>query len=150
MGPLATQLLAAMPRLSTTGRDIIGLLADSGGRIDSADSFATQFCLRSRHQLARTLRREGLPQIEELHAWIKVLHLLLEWEITHRSLLTLAHNEALYAPNCYRLIKRVTGKTWRAACAEGFSIMLVTFVSRYQGVRHGGKGGAQETVGQIA
>jgi hypothetical protein len=130
MGALAQQLSSAIPRLSDRGRDIIGLLADSGGCIDCPDALAMRIHLHSRHQLARVLRREGLPQIEELGAWIKVLRLLLDWEQTHRSLYTMALGASLYPPTCYRLVKRVTGKTWRQACDDGFGVMLVRFVSR--------------------
>ena len=130
MEAFAQQLSLAIPQLSATGREIIGLLAESGGCIDCPDSFAMRVHLRSRHQLARVLRREGLPQIEELCAWIKVLALLLDHERTHRSLYTISMNASLYPPTCYRLVKRVTSKTWRQACDDGFGIMLVRFVNR--------------------
>ena len=130
MNLLAQQLCSAIPRLSATGREVITLVADCGGCIDCPDSFATNLQLRSRHQLARVLRREGLPQIEELCAWIKVLRLLLDWEHTHRSLYTMALDASLYPPTCYRLVKRITSKTWRQACEDGFGTMLVRFVNR--------------------
>ena len=98
MEPLALQLGCAVPQLSARGHEILALLANSGARIQSADSVALRLGLHSRHQVARALRREGLPQIEELCAWIKVLHLLLEWEHTHRSLLTLARKQRYTRP----------------------------------------------------
>ena len=130
MQAFAQQLSLTIPRLSPRGREIIDLLADSGGCIDCPDSLATTIHLRSRHQLARVLRREGLPQIEELCAWMKVLCLLLDWEHTHRSLYTMALDASLHPPTCYRLVKRITSKTWRQACEDGFGIMLVRFVNR--------------------
>lgn len=130
MDELAQHLCLAMPRLSATGREVIALLADSGGCIDCPNSVATRIHLGSRHQLARALRREGLPQIEELCAWIKVLRLLLDWEHSHRSLYMMAMDASLYPPTCYRLVKRITSKTWRQACGDGFGIMLVRFVNR--------------------
>lgn len=147
---LAPQLVAAVPRLSTTGRGILALLADSGGHNESANSVALGLGLHSRHQLARALRREGLPQIEELCAWVKTLYLLLEWEHTHRSLYTLALDAALYPPTCYRLVKRITGKTWRQVCADGFAIMLLSFVNRCLTLRHGRDVALRTAVGQIA
>lgn len=147
---LASQLHAAVPRLSAAGHEILALLVGSGGRVASADSFAAGLGLRSRHQLARALKREGLPQIEELCAWIKALHLLLEWEHTHRSLFTLALEAALDPPTCYHLVKRVSGKTWRQACADGYAIMLLTFVNRCLTLRHGRETAVQTAVGQIA
>jgi DNA-binding phage protein len=150
MEPLALQLVAAIPRLSSTGRAMLALLADSDGRNQSADSLALHVGLRSRHQLARALRREGLPQIEELCAWVKALNFLLRWEHCHRSLYTLALDAALYPPTCYRLVKRVTGKTWRQTCADGFGMMLVSFVNRCSTLRPARNIGAQPTVGNIA
>ena len=147
---LAPQLIAAVPRVSSTGRAILTQLADSGGRNESADSVALGLGLRSRHQLARALRRDGLPQIEELCAWVKALYLLLEWEHTHRSLYTLALDAALHPPTCYRLVKRVTGKTWRQACTDGFGIMLLGFVNRCLTLRDGREAAVRTALGQIA
>ena len=147
---LAPQLISTVPHLAAAGHEILALLAGSGGCIVSADSFAAGLGFRSRHQLARALRREGLPQIEELCAWIKVLHLLLEWEHTHRSLFTLALEAALHPPTCYRLVKRVSGKTWRQACADGYAIMLLSFVNRCLGLRHGGEAAVRIAVGRTA
>jgi len=30
----------------------------------------------------------------------------------------------------YRAVKRITGKTWRVVKAEGYGVMLVTFLDR--------------------
>lgn len=150
MDLLAPQLHSAVPRLSAAGHEILALLADSAGRIASADSFADRLGLHSRHQLARALRREGLPQIEELCAWIKTLQWLLEWEHTHQSLFTLALEGALHPPTCYRLVKRVTGKTWRDTCADGYAITLLSFVNRCLALRHRRETALGTDVGRIA
>ncbi len=150
MEPLALQLGCAVPQLSARGHEILALLDVSGGRVSSADSFALGLGLRSRHQLAGALRREGLPQIEELCAWIKALHWLLEWEHTHQSLFTLAREAALQPPTCYRLVKRVTGKTWRQACADGFAILLLSFVNRCLSLRHIREAAVRTAIGRIA
>jgi hypothetical protein len=147
---LAPHLHSAVPRLSVAGHEILALLAGSGGCIVSADSFAADLGLRSRHQLTRALRREGLPQIEELCAWIKVLQWLLGWEHTHQSLFTLGLDAELHPPTCYRLVKRVSGKTWRQACADGYAIMLLSFVNRCLGLRHGREAAVRSAVGRIA
>ncbi len=135
MEALAQRLCVAIPTLSPIGRDIMTLLADAGGGFECPDSVATDLHLRDRHHLARVLKREGLPQIEELSAWIKVLRLLEDWEVTHRSLYSMAIDATFYPPTCYRMVKRITGKTWRQACDDGFGIMLVRFVSRCMTIR---------------
>jgi hypothetical protein len=139
-----------MPQLSACGHEIVALLAASGGRIGSADSFARGLGLRSRHQLARALRREGLPQIEELCAWIKTLQWLLAWEHTHQSLFALALEAALRPPTCYRLVKRVTGKTWRQTCTDGFAITLLSLVNRCLALPHGREPALRPVFGRIA
>jgi hypothetical protein len=97
----------------------------------SAHNFSQQLGLSTRHQLCRVLRREGLPQIEELCAWVKTLDLRLAAERTDCSLYSLALKQGLHPPTCYRRIKRVTGKTWRSAREDGFGMMVVGFVKRY-------------------
>lgn len=134
MDEFAQQLSLTIPRLSTVGRTILAEIAYAGGCIDCPDSVAAKVQLRSRHQLARLLRREGLPQIEELCAWVKVLLLLHGWEHTHQSLYAMAVGASFNPPTCYRLIKRVTGKTWRQACADGFGMMLIQFANRCSAV----------------
>ncbi len=150
MEPLAPQLHSAVPRLSAAGHEILALLAGSGGRIASADCFAVRLGLRSRHQLARVLRREGLPHVEELCAWIKTLQWLLEWEHTRQSLFTLALEGAQHPPTCYRLVKRVTGKTWRQTCADGYAITLLSFVNRCSTLRYRSEMALRPAVGGIA
>lgn len=150
MDRLALQLDAAVSFVSPSGKRILAQLADSEGRIACADVFARGLGLHSRHQLTRALKREGLPQIEELCAWIKALQLLLEWDQTHRSLYALAVDGGLYPPTCYRLVKRVTGTTWRQACADGFAMMLLRFRNRCLMVRERTAGGVSTNTAQIA
>jgi|SRR6266480_6665627 len=78
---------AVLPWLSDRGRRLLHSVVDSIGRIPCAQDFAVTVQLVSRHQVARLLRTEGLPQIEELCAWVKTIHLIQEWERTHRSLM---------------------------------------------------------------
>jgi len=125
----------------------VAWLANHTGRIASADSFARGVGLHSRHSLARLLKREGLPQIEELCGWISTLALLSRWEHTHSSLYSLALDTQRSPPTCYRAVKRVTGKTWRQACSEGFSFMLVSFVNRCREVGPGTRAKRQTATG---
>ncbi len=116
---LAEQLQLAFPSISPLCRSLIVALTDRRGRIRSADSFARVLGLQSRHQLARLLRRDGLPQIEELAGWITVLGLLRDQDSGVRSLYRFALQLDQCPPTMYRAVKRITGKTWRVVKAEG-------------------------------
>ncbi len=126
--PLASSLLGAFPHLSGAGRQVMQLLAETRGRIGRADSLAAGVGLRNRHQLARLLKREGLPQVEELAGWICVLSWVIEWETRGTPLFNLASAADLAPPTCYRLVKRLTGVTWTQARDRGFAWVLCGFL----------------------
>src|SRR3989442_15974116 len=71
MPPLAlTSLLQqALPWLSADGRAVMNTLVCSNGRVGSTQVLCERVGLRSRFQLNRLLRREGLPPYEELAGW---------------------------------------------------------------------------------
>jgi hypothetical protein len=130
MASLAMELHSALPHLSLPVRLILDALVLAGGRIHSADRFANSCGLRSRYQLAGLLRRDGLPQIEELTGWISVLLMLLQGETSALSLYRWALEHRQCPPTCYRVVKRVTGTTWCRVRAEGFQRLLERFVAR--------------------
>jgi hypothetical protein len=55
-----------------------------------------------------------------------------------------------YPPNRYRLVKRLTGKTWRQACADGLAIMLLSFVNRCLTLRDAREVAVRTVFAQIA
>ena len=135
MQSVAAQLQLALPHLSVVGHTVLTALAGCRGRVASADALATLLGMANRYQLSRALRREGLPQLEELAGWVRTLTLLAEGQRTHQPLYRLALAAAENPPTCYRMIKRVTGRTWSQARADGFDLLLVRFVSRCREVR---------------
>jgi hypothetical protein len=143
MESVATQLHVALPHLSACGHTIIAALSASAGRIPSADVFAVHCGLHNRHELARLLRRDGLPQIEELAGWVTVLTLLWQREISGWSLYKWAMEMSQPPPTCYRTVKRVTGTTWRHVTAAGFRGLLERFVARCQNLQVVTGGGAR-------
>ena len=72
--PLTTLLQAALPELSTRTRAVLSTLGCYNGDVPAAGEVATLVGMRSRFQLARTLRQEGLPPFEELAGWARVLY----------------------------------------------------------------------------
>src|SRR2546425_7394299 len=71
---LATLLHQALPWLSVDGRAVVNTLVCDNGRVGSAQALCQRVGLRSRFQLNRLLRREGLPPYEELAGWVCVFY----------------------------------------------------------------------------
>ncbi|MGH7754637.1 MAG: hypothetical protein ACREN5_17665, partial [Gemmatimonadales bacterium] len=63
---LTAELVRALPDLSPEGQAVISTLGCLNGRPSSAQDVATWVGLRDRYQLARSLRRDGLPPLVEL------------------------------------------------------------------------------------
>lgn len=130
MFDLAGALQEAVPWVSPQGRATLAALVACQGRTGSVEGFARSIGFTSRHQLARLLQRDGLPQVEELSVWIYALARLLDWETSRVSLC----KEALWSEedpgNRYRRVQQVCGVRWSEARAMGFDHMLVRFVHR--------------------
>src|SRR2546430_15188821 len=109
---LATILSTALPPLPREARAVVDLLACTNGLLPPGGEVLTSLGLRPRHQVARVLRRAGLPPLEELAGWTRVLHWLHEAERTGNSLLQLARESRLEPATCYRLVRRLTGQPW--------------------------------------
>jgi DNA-binding phage protein len=118
-------LRCVLPPLTPFSRNLILSIVNQSGRFDSEDQLARQAGLHNRHALARTLKREGLPSICRLAAWIRVLTWVLECEEDGVSISALAlgrcHEPAAY----YRTIKRVTHHTWRELQSLGVPWILL-------------------------
>jgi DNA-binding beta-propeller fold protein YncE len=123
--PLTTLLQNALPGLSRVGRAVVSTLASRNGAAASANELAVSVGLRDRHQLARRLRRDGLPSLEQLTGWTRVLHWILEATASDTSLLQLARRDQLDPAVAYRLVRRVTGQRWSEARRAGLSTALI-------------------------
>ena len=113
MPPLAlTSLLrSALPRLSPGSRAVVSTLGCCNGHVSPID-VSQWLGYRTRYQLARLLRRDGLPPFEDLAAWTRVLYWLRQSESTGASLLQLVRRDGLDPASAYRLVHRVTGSRW--------------------------------------
>src|SRR5438477_389034 len=125
--PLTNALQTALPPLSATSRAVVSALACCNAHAASANEIAAWVGLRDRHQLARGLRRDGLPPLEQLAGWARVLYWVLEAESGDRSLLELARREQLDPAVAYRLVHRVTGLRWSQVRRAGLAAMLARF-----------------------
>ena len=88
--PLAKILNVAIPALSGEARAVLDVLACKNGLLPAAGDVATFVGLRTRHQVARTLRRASLPPLEELAGWTRVFYWVLQSEQTGAPILPAA------------------------------------------------------------
>lgn len=119
---MLAQPLAAIrterPDLSLMPRAVVDAILLTEGSIGTAERVAYGLGL-SRFQLARMLRREGLPPLHVMAGWATVLSWLLTAERDHVSLCWIAIHAGRHPSTCYRLVKEVTGLSWEQARARG-------------------------------
>src|SRR5438270_8280739 len=109
--PLTSLVQSALPGLSPDSRAVVRVLGCCNGQL-TPTSVAQWLGLRTRYQVARLLRRDGLPPFEDLAAWTRVLYWLRQSESTGASLLQLVRRDGLDPSGAYRLVHRVTGLRW--------------------------------------
>src|SRR3989442_5005253 len=125
--PLANILNVALPSLTGETRAVLDVLACKNGLLPPARDIATFLGLRTRHQVARTLRRASVPPLEELAAWTRLFYWVLQWEQTGASLLALARQSHLEPATCYRLVRRLMGQPWSRVRRGGIAGALLRF-----------------------
>jgi hypothetical protein len=129
MPPLQlTHLLhSSLPHVSVNGRALLSALACVNGRPRSTTDLARWLGFHDRYQLARALKREGLPPIETLGGWTRTLYWILESQTTGATLRELALREHLDPAVAYKLIRRVTGRRWSEIRQEGVTGAVLSF-----------------------
>ena len=131
MPPLALAVLVqrSLPGLTPNGRAVINTLVCDNGRVGSAQALCQRLGLRNRFQLNRLLQREGLPPYEELAGWVCVFYWMLRADAGDgsESLRSLADHAHMEAASCYRLVRRVTGRSWRELRRVGTQEVMRSF-----------------------
>ena len=135
--PLASAMLTRLPWLSAQGRAVINVMVCENGHTGSADIVGARLGLRNRFQLARLLRREGLPSYEILTGWARVLYWMFEADRSGVTLLALARRAQVDPAMSYRLIRRLTGLRWSELRRLGTAAVLLRFLK----LCHPGRGG---------
>ncbi len=110
---------AAHPGMSFRTRAVVEAILLSEGSIGSARAVARSLGLRNRFELARLLRREGLPPLHRLAAWATILSWVSAAERDGLSLCHQAFRSERYPGACYRLVKEVTQLRWGEVRALG-------------------------------
>lgn len=129
--PLTNLLETALGELSPTGRAVVSTLGCRNGVAPCASDVASWVGLRDRYQLARILKRDGLPPLTQLAGWIRVFYWMLEAESSDRALLELARREHVDPADAYRLVRRVTGLRWSQARQLGVPGLLSRLLARH-------------------
>ncbi len=124
----STLLQTALHWLSPQGHAVIRLLLVSHGYPGSAHEMALAVGLRNRFQLGRLLCREGLPCLEDLAGWIRVMLWVLEWESSRQALSQVALGSVRDPATCYRTVERLTGQGWNRVRNLGSTWVLLTMV----------------------
>jgi len=105
--------------MTSLSRAIVEAILLSGGSIGSAQLVAQQLGFRNRFQLARLLKREGLPPLHRLAAWTTILSWVRTAEQEGACLFRLAFRWHRHPAACYRLVKEVTGLPWTEVRRRG-------------------------------
>jgi len=129
-GSIARFLHAALPRLSFRAQAVLDGLLLTGGALGTAQELAPHLGMRSRFQLARFLRQEGLPPLHDLAGWACVLDWLERAEKSGYSLCQLAFRSKKDPAACYRTVKRITGRSWGELKRRGSRRLVVDFRER--------------------
>lgn len=129
------QILVALPHLSARLGGVVHTLVLKSGSMHSATKVARSMGLSSRFALARRLRREGLPALHELAAWVRLLGWVNHAEQGTGSLFAIATQFDRHPAECYRSVKRLTGLTWVELRALGMSGAVRLFLRRCRAIK---------------
>src|SRR6267142_2155927 len=124
---LTSLLQDTLPHLSYNGRALISALGCVNGRTPGSQELASWLGFHDRYQLARAMRREGLPPLETLGGWARTLYWLLESETSGATLRKLAERDNLDPAVAYRLIRRITGRRWSEIRRDGMALAFLRF-----------------------
>jgi hypothetical protein len=126
---------AARPALSLFPRAIVEAICLVEGTIGSADRVAQRLGLRNRFELARLLRREGLPPLHRIAGWATVLSWVVAAERDGVSLCRMAFRTRRFPGACYRMVKEVTGLYWEEVREQGSGWVEREFLRELQATR---------------
>jgi len=126
---LRASLDAAVPNLSPRAQSVIDGMLLNQGSIGCAQAVATQLGFRDRFAFARWLSGQGLPPLHVLAGWIAVLLWLDRSEQDDAALCAMALSEGRDPGACYRLVQRITGKSWGTVRVLGLAWGLSEFAA---------------------
>ena len=110
---------AILPQLTPLPRAVVEAVLWVEGPIGPARAVAEELGLRNRFTLARLLKGAGLPPLHRLAEWTTVLSWVAAAERNGSSLCRLAFRSGRHPSACYRLVREVTGLSWKAVRERG-------------------------------
>jgi hypothetical protein len=127
MDLLNTMVECVIPRVSASSGRVVRALVTSRGTFGDAQVFARLAGFRNRDQLRRTLEADGLPSLENLAGWIRVIGWVVDAEDHGLALSRSALRDGKYPVSCYRTVERLTRTTWREVRLRGSVWVLLQF-----------------------
>ncbi len=126
---LAQFIHEALPQcLSFRRQSLVDALILTGGSLASADDVARLLGVADRFALYRLLRHDGLPSFRRLRSWINVLTWTWAWNHMGHSLERWAFVNGRSPASCYRMVRRLTGKSWRVVASLGTGWVIERFL----------------------
>lgn len=122
-------LLSALPWLGPRGKALVLYLGDRAPDRVTASEVCRSLGFRSRFVLSRLLISDGLPPLVEFYGWVRVL-----WHCqrAEAECVTLGGHELRHGRDpaiVYRLVRRVTGRTWREVQSLGSGWVFAELVA---------------------
>lgn len=144
------ELLSAMvecvvPRVSPSAERVVRALVAIRGSSGDANSFARSNGFRNRDHLRRTLSTDGLPCLEDLAGWIRLLGWVIDAETSGLALSREALRAGKNPCSYYRTVKRLTGRAWGEVRVLGSGWLLLQF-SAAIGPHSGASAGARDSL----
>jgi hypothetical protein len=139
MDPVAALVDCVTPRVSPCSARVVRALVTARGTTGEAHAFARSVGLRNRDQLRRVLAADGLPCLEDLAGWIRVLGWLVDAETSGVALSRGALCSGKDPTSSYRTVRRLTGRPWSEVRHLGSAWLLVEFASALRPPEPGGR-----------
>jgi hypothetical protein len=124
-----TMVECVLPAMSPVSGRAVRALISLRGQVASAEGFACSIGLRNRDQLRRSLAADGLPCLEDLAGWIRVLGWVIDAEQGRVSLSASALRAGKDPRSWYRTVQRLTGKTWGHIRVRGSAWVLAEMMT---------------------
>ena len=118
------------PGMALLASAVVEAIMLTEGPIGSAHAVARRLGLSNRFQLARLLKREGLPPLHRLAEWATLESWVTVAERDGVSLSNIALRTKKHASACYRLVKEITGLGWEDVRVLGSSWVQNEFSNR--------------------
>lgn len=134
MSSIHELVLQIIPAFCPEVRPLLVALAHSRGHFGSAEEIAVAVGFPNRYKLHRALVRRGMPSLEEIAAWIRVVAWTADFEVHGLTPCCGALGRGRDPATCYRTVRRITGRSWTEVSKLGVEWVLEEFVGNCSGI----------------